>query len=195
MCRLLFVPPFSLGSFLSLQFGLEANEREQDIMFTNGIMHIIDSVLTIPLTPGFSAIDSNLTALAGALTQTNLVNTVDGLKDVTIFAPSNQAFQDIGSATGSLTTQQLSSILTYHVITGSVAYSPLIVQGLANTSIPTVNGAEVKLLVEDNKVFVNSAQVIITDIIIANGVMHVLDKYVPYHPISFSLPASLHFSY
>jgi len=146
-------------------------------MFTNGVMHIIDSVLTIPLNPGFTAIDSNLTALAGALTQTNLVNTVDNLKDVTIFAPSNEAFRDIGSATGSLTTQQLSSILTYHVIQGTVAYSPLIVQGLANTSVPTVNGGDVKLLVEDNKVFVNSAQVIITDIIVANGVMHVLDKY------------------
>ena len=30
----------------------------------------------------------------------------------------------------------------------------------------------------DNKVFVNSAQVTITDIIVSNGVMHVLDKYV-----------------
>lgn len=139
-------------------------------------MHIVDKVLTIPLNPGFSAIDSNLTALAGALTTTSLIDTVDNLKDITIFAPSNEAFRAIGSATGSLTTQQLSSILTYHVIQNTVAYSPLIAQGLANNSIPTVNTAEVKLLVEDNKVFVNSAKVIITDIIVANGVMHVLDK-------------------
>jgi transforming growth factor-beta-induced protein len=154
-------------------------------MFTGGVMHIIDNVLTIPLNPGFTAVDSNLTALAGALTDTNLISTVDGLKDVTIFAPSNEAFRAIGSATGSLTTQQLSSILTYHVINGTVAYSPLIAQGLANTSIPTVNSAEVKLLVEDNKVFVNSAQVVITDIIVANGVMHVLNKYV--HVVFFPL--------
>jgi len=145
-------------------------------MFTGGVLHIIDTVLTLPLDPGFSAIDSNLTALAGALTDTNLLSTVDTLRDITIFAPSNTAFQNIGSATGSLSTAQLSSILEYHVINNTVGYSTLLTEGLANQSLPTVSGASVNVLVEDGKVFVNSAQVIITDIIVSNGVMHVLDK-------------------
>lgn len=83
-----------------------------------------------------------------------------------------------GSATGSLTTQQLANILEYHVINGTVGYSTLLTSGLANESLPTVSGGELNILVENGKVFVNSAQVIITDIIVANGVMHVLDKYV-----------------
>jgi transforming growth factor-beta-induced protein len=132
--------------------------------------------MSIPQVPSFSAIDSNLTALAGALASTSPLTTVDGLKDVTIFAPSNAAFQAIGSATGSLSTTQLSSILQYHVIQGTVGYSSLLTMELANESFPTVQGGSVMVEVTDGKVFVNSAQVVITDIIVANGVMHVIDK-------------------
>jgi transforming growth factor-beta-induced protein len=155
-------------------------------MFTGGILHIIDTVLTLPLTPSFTAVDSNLTALAGALTATSLLSTVDSLHDVTIFAPSNAAFQAIGSATGSLTAQQLAGILEYHVINGTVGYSTLLTSGLANESFPTVGGGELQVLVEGGEVFVNSARVIITDIIVANGVMHVLDKFVILFPFLFT---------
>ena len=141
-------------------------------MFTGGVLHIIDTVMTVPLIPSFSAIDSNLTALAGALIATSLISAVDDLKDVTIFAPSNAAFQAIGSATGSLSTTQLASILEYHVIKGTVGYSSLLTTGLANESFPTLQGGSIMVEVADGKVFVNSAQVIITDIIVANGVMH-----------------------
>ena len=157
--------------------GTEVNGSwAQDIMFSGGVIHIIDTVMTVPLVPSFSAIDSNLTALAGALTTTKLISAVDGLNDVTIFAPSNAAFQAIGSATGSLTTEQLAGILEYHVINGTVGYSSLLTTGLSNESFPTLQGGSVMVEVENGKVFVNSAQVVITDIIIANGVMHVVDK-------------------
>ncbi|KAN0112317.1 Fasciclin domain containing protein [Hyaloscypha variabilis] len=148
-----------------------------DVMFSGGVVHIIDTVLTVPLSASASAVDSELTALAGALTQTNLVTTVNSLQDVTIFAPSNAAFQAIGSATSSLTTNELSSILEYHVIAGTVGYSTLLTSGLANETLPTVlGGEEVAIESVDKKVFVNSAQVTITDIIVANGVMHVIDN-------------------
>ena len=147
-------------------------------MFTGGVIHIIDTVLTIPLSPANSAIDSQLTALAGALTTTSLVSAVDNLKDVTIFAPSNAAFQAIGSATSSLSTTQLSSILEYHIINGTVGYSTLLMTGLANETFPSLMGTELMVEATDKKVFVNSAQVTITDIIVANGVMHVINKYV-----------------
>jgi transforming growth factor-beta-induced protein len=148
-----------------------------DIMFSGGVVHVIDTVLTVPLSASASAIDSQLTALAGALKQTNLITTVNSLKDVTIFAPSNKAFQNIGSAAGSLTNSQLSSILEYHVIAGTVGYSSLLMSGLANETLPTVlSGEGVAIESVDKKVFINSAQVVITDIIVANGVMHVIDK-------------------
>lgn len=70
----------------------------------------------------------------------------------------------------------MAGILEYHVINGTVGYSSLLTRGLANESFPTLAGGRLMVRVEDGKVFVNSAQVVITDIIVANGVMHVIDK-------------------
>ena len=142
--------------------------------FTGGVVHVIDTVLTIPESDAATAIAANLTSLAGALTTANLVSTVDDLHDVTIFAPSNAAFQAIGSAVGSLSTSQLTSILEYHVINGTVGYS----SGLTNTTLKTVGGGSVTITIENGTVFVNSAKVIVPNVLVANGVVHVIDKYV-----------------
>lgn len=50
-----------------------------DVTFNGGVVHVIDSVLTIPMSPSATAVGANLTALAGALTSSNLVGTVDSL--------------------------------------------------------------------------------------------------------------------
>jgi uncharacterized surface protein with fasciclin (FAS1) repeats len=156
----------------------------QDVKFTGGVIHIIDTVLTIPASDSSTAVAAGLTSLASALTTANLVSTVNGLADVTIFAPSNAAFNAIGSAVGSLSVSQLTSILTYHVVVGTVGYSTL----LSNTTLKTVNGGSVTITIEDGSVFVNSAKVIIPNVLVANGVIHVIDKYdIP------SLSDQLHF--
>lgn len=145
-------------------------------MFNGGVIHVIDTVLTVPPPPSTAAMDSNLTSLAGGLESTNLVTAVDSLEDVTIFAPSNDAFKAVSFATSNLTMQQLAGILEYHVIKGTVGYSTLLTTGLANESFPTLAGGSLNVLAEDNKVFINSAQVTMTDIIVSNGVVHVIDK-------------------
>lgn len=111
--------------------------------------------------------------MAGALTSANLVNTVNGLKDVTIFAPSNAAFQAIGSGLGNLSTTDLTSILTYHVVQGAVGYSSGLMNG---TSLPTVNGANLTVTINNGMVFVNGAKVVTPDVLVSNGVVHVLDN-------------------
>lgn len=153
-------------------------------MFTGGVIHIIDTVLTIPASDSATAVAAGLTSLATALTAANLVSTVNGLSDVTIFAPSNAAFAAIGSALGNLSVSQLASILTYHVTVGTVGYSTI----LTNTMLKTVNGGSVTITVEDGSVFVNYAKVIIPNVLVANGVVHVIDKY----DIPSSLNPSLH---
>lgn len=77
-------------------------------------MHVIDRVLSIPQNVSYTAQQAGLSALVGALTRTKLAAVLDEAKDVTIFAPSNAAFQAIGSATANLTAGQLASILQYH---------------------------------------------------------------------------------
>ena len=127
--------------------------------------------MTVPQSPSSTAAGAELTSLTGALTTADLVSTVDGLRDVTIFAPSNAAFQSIGSALAGASTEALGSILTYHVVQGTVGYSSL----LTNTTLPTVNGESVTITVVNGSVFVNSAKVTLPDVLVSNGVVHVID--------------------
>ncbi|KAL8799561.1 MAG: hypothetical protein Q9182_005800 [Xanthomendoza sp. 2 TL-2023] len=150
-----------------------ASVTTADQNFTGGVVHIIDNVLTIPQKISTTAVAAGLSGVAGALTQAKLVDTVDSLKDVTVFAPNNSAFQAIGSALPNLTTTQLASILQYHVINGTVAYSSTLKNG---TTVPALAGGNLKITIAGGNVFVNSAKVLIPDVLVANGVVHVIDN-------------------
>ncbi|OCT46610.1 Stabilin-2 [Cladophialophora carrionii] len=149
-----------------------ASSTGAPLNYSGGVIHIIDEVLIIPQNVSETAIQANLTAVAGALTSADLVETVDYLTDVTVFAPNNAAFEAIGSALPNLTTEDLTSILQYHVIQGTVGYS----NQLQNGSLMTVQGNNVTIAVVDGEVFVNSARVVVADVLVANGVVHVIDN-------------------
>ena len=140
--------------------------------FTGGVVHIIDTVLTLPLNISVTAVELNLSSAAGALINADLVDTVQGLSDITMFVPNNEAFQRIGSALPNLTMEEITSILTYHVVEGTVGYSTLLENG---TSLATVEGTNVTITIEDGSVYVNSAMVTVPDVIVANGVVHVIN--------------------
>ncbi|KAL8916614.1 MAG: hypothetical protein Q9172_006229 [Xanthocarpia lactea] len=144
-----------------------------DQNFTGGVVHIIDTVLTIPQNVSSTAIAAGLSGVAGALTQAELVDAVDSLEDVTIFAPNNAAFQAIGSALPNLTMTQLAGILQYHVVNGTVAYSSTLTNG---TTVPAMAGGDLTITIVEGDVFVNSAKVIIPDVLVAGGVVHVIDN-------------------
>ena len=68
-------------------------------------------------------------------------------------------------------TGELTDILLYHVVEGKLK-SPDVV---AVERILTLLGQDVKVTVQEGKVFINDAQVIITDIKAENGIIHVID--------------------
>lgn len=144
----------------------------KDIAYDNGVVHVIDRFLVVPANVSTTALAANLTSVFGALGTADLVEAVDTTPDVTIFAPSNMAFQNIGSALGNISTEALTSVLTYHVINGTIGYSST----LTNTTIPTLNGAPLTITVVNGTVYVNSAKVIVPDVLVANGVVHVIDN-------------------
>lgn len=145
-----------------------------DLTFDGGVVHVIDKVLSIPANVSATAVAANLTGIASALTNASLVATVDGLSDVTIFAPSNAAFRSIGNILANTSAEDLATILTYHVVQGTVGYSSI----LTNSTLTTVNGGNVTITVTDDGVFVNSARVAIPDVLVSNGVVHVIDAFV-----------------
>ena len=148
-----------------------------DVIASNGIIHVIDKVLMppsdIPTTAGNTGIHNTL---VNAVVQANLLTTLSGDGPFTVFAPTDQAFTDAGVDLTALDTpegnQALANILQYHVISGEVPAS-----GVTDClSADAVNGQPLSFTVGDSGVMVNDANVITTDVITSNGLIHVIDK-------------------
>ena len=129
--------------------------------------------MTVPEDIVDTSLAGGLTALAGALNQTNLVGTLTSAKDVTVFAPNNAAFASIANLLSNLTTEQIVNVLGYHVVAGTVDYSTRIQNG----TVKALNGEDLNIRVINGSVFVNSAKVIQPNVLVSNGVVHVIDKY------------------
>ena len=120
--------------------------------------------------------DKDFSTLVGAVTTAGLAETLSGPGPFTVFAPNNAAFAKLPDGTlASLTPAQLSPILTYHVVPGLV-----LAKDVKAGKVKTVNGAELTLNVEGGKVTITDAKggtvnVIKTDIVGSNGVIHVID--------------------
>ena len=134
---------------------------------------MIDSVLTIPMNCSSTATEAGLSGVVGLLEQAKLASAVDTAKDLTVFAPNNEAFQKIGSALPNLTMEQVAGILEYHVVNGTVGYSSTLKNG---SMLTAMNGGKLKITIDGSNVFVNSAKVVTPDVLVANGVIHVIDK-------------------
>lgn len=125
----------------------------------------------MPANVSYTLQQSNLTAAAGAVQIAGLNQTLDTAQNLTIFAPSNDAFNAVGSVLSNLTTQQLASSLQYHVVRG-LGYS----SSLMNGTLQTLSGGSVNITSINGTVFVNNAKVTIPDILLKNGVLHVIDQ-------------------
>jgi uncharacterized surface protein with fasciclin (FAS1) repeats len=117
--------------------------------------------------------------LVAAVEAAGLVETLKGEGPYTVFAPTDDAFAALPA--GTLDTllepanqDQLSGILTYHVVPGSV-----LAEDVEPGSVATVNGAELTFATDDGVVISDAqggeAQVVSTDIVTSNGVIHVID--------------------
>lgn len=117
--------------------------------------------------------------LAAALTAADLVDTLKGQGPFTVFAPTDAAFSKLpdGVLNDLLRPEnvdRLKAILTYHVVPGAVSAE----QVVKLTSAPTVNGQPVDIVVNGNSVKVESANVVATDIVATNGIIHVIDSVI-----------------
>lgn len=118
----------------------------------------------------------NHKTLVAALQAAGLVETLQGPGPFTVFAPTDAAFAKLpaGSVDALLADRAaLTSVLTYHVVSGQVLAGQIV---RANGATPsTVNGSPLDIVVRDGKVYVNGAQVSTADIRASNGVIHVID--------------------
>ena len=116
--------------------------------------------------------------LLTAATAAGLVETLQGAGPFTVFAPTDEAFAALpaGTLDGLLADPEaLKKVLLYHVVSGKVTADQVV--GL--TSADSVEGSPIAISVKDGKVYLNdSAQVTATDVMAANGVIHVIDQVI-----------------
>ena len=117
--------------------------------------------------------------LAAALQAAGLVETLKGAGPFTVFAPTDEAFAKLPAGTVENllkpeNKEKLKAVLTYHVVAGKVTAA----QVTKLKSAKTVQGGEAKISVAGGKVMVDNANVVKTDIMAKNGVIHVIDTVI-----------------
>ena len=115
--------------------------------------------------------------LVAAVTAADLVETLSGDGPFTVFAPTDDAFDALpeGLLDALLLPENkdaLTSILTYHVVSGEVMAADVTAGDVA-----TVEGSTIAITT-DGGVMVNEANVVTTDVDASNGVIHVIDAVV-----------------
>jgi len=160
-----------------------ANVISADIKASNGVIHVLDSVLipdgVLPEEPEPTIFEiavgnTDFSTLVSLLQMAGLVDTLSGPGPFTVFAPTNAAFDALPEKTvGWLTAPEnkgaLAKVLTYHVVSGNVMSTDLSAE-----DVPTVEGSSVAVSL--NPVMINSAKVTTADIKASNGVIHVVDS-------------------
>lgn len=152
-----------------------------DVSADNGVIHIVNNVITPLDLVGHAQANSNFSSLVGALAAApgELVSVLQATGPYTVFAPVNSGFDAISDVIATLTSDQIASVLTYHVISGANVLSTDLSNDMAVT---TVNGQEFTVLIGDGVQIQdaggNTSDVLITDVQATNGVIHALSNVI-----------------
>ncbi len=151
-----------------------------DVKTSNGLIHIIDTVL-LPPTPkndiaSVAKRAGNFNTLLAAVDAAGLNDVLKGNSPVTVFAPTDAAFKALPSGNVESLLQpenlgKLKEILTLHVVKGKVSAGDALNAGSAKA----VNGDSLKFGIAKGMFQVNGATIVTTDIKCDNGVIHVID--------------------
>ena len=135
--------------------------------------------------------NENFSTLVTALKAADLVQALQGDGPFTVFAPTNDAFAKIDSKTLSSLLEAenqkaLSNILTYHVVSGKLTASDVVAalkKGDGKVELKALNGQVLTVLQKDDKIWLkdskgNYSEIIATDVMGSNGVIHVINTVV-----------------
>ena len=178
----------------------ESNVVTADLEATNGVIHVIDTVLVpsdfvldadaesddMPETVVDIALSNDdFSILVAALQKADLVGALQAEGPFTVFAPTNAAFEqllkDLDISSSDLLNQpDLDKVLLYHVVSGKVMSTDL----TNDLEAATLNGEKVKFDLSSG-VMVSGSKVVTADLEAGNGVVHVIDKVMV--PSNFTL--------
>ena len=175
----------------TLTFG-GATVQTTDIYTTNGIIHVIDTVVVADVelpTPPASIVDvavsnGSFTTLVAALQATGLDTVLDDPESTfTVFAPTDAAFALLGQDTIDALLADpdtLKDILLYHVISGAeiLQDAAITVAQSGSNKVDMANERQSALTLADSTLYINKSAVSLADVMADNGVIHVVDQVI-----------------
>lgn len=159
-----------------------------DLRASNGVIHVIDKLLVPPGVLDvvqMAQLNSDFSSLVNAVVATNLTGALSNpTATLTVFAPTNTAFQAISATVATLSTNQLTTVLQYHVLNSIVLAAGIPfgtpVATLAGQNI-TINNPGTPSITDTTA---TPASIVAVDINASNGVIHVIDKVlIPTLPV------------
>ncbi len=164
-----------LNKSVLLETSIENTLELEPWMLNASYFDLKDSKMTSGTVVEIAVANPDFSILVDAVKKAGLVDALSADGPFTVFAPTNEAFKALFSQLGvsgieDLTAEQLTPILTYHVVSGKVMSTDL-----SNTSVATLNGSKIKVDLT-NGVKINDSNVVKADISGKNGVIHVIDK-------------------
>lgn len=157
----------------------QATVTTADVAASNGVVHVIDKVLVPPGVLNIvqmAQVNPIFSTLVSAVVSANLQGTLSGAGPFTVFAPTNDAFAAIASTVAGLTTPQLGTVLTYHVLGTQVLAADI----PFGTPITTVAGQSITINAGPPPTITDTtatpAPLVATDVRASNGVIHVISK-------------------
>jgi uncharacterized surface protein with fasciclin (FAS1) repeats len=116
--------------------------------------------------------------LVAAVTAAGLVDTLQGEGPFTVFAPADEAFAALPAGLVDALLKEenkpaLVSVLTYHVIPGTVH-----AKDVTSGDVKTVEGSTIAVEAGEKVVLNGSATVTTADVMASNGVIHVIDAVI-----------------
>jgi uncharacterized surface protein with fasciclin (FAS1) repeats len=155
---------------------------KKDIICTGGIVHIVNQVLDIPVPTVQEVTLAHFQYLISILNNGGYLSTADAgyvnqvldAPDVTYFLPNSaEALANATKLAANSSATEQQAIFEYHIVPNFVGYSPRLTDGL---SLTTMQGSNVTIHVQDGDTYVNSAKIISSDYLVANGVVHVIEE-------------------
>ncbi len=135
--------------------------------------------------------NENFSTLVAAVKAADLVSALQGEGPFTVFAPTNDAFAKVDSATLSSLLEEknkeaLANILTYHVIPGNLMAADVVAalkKGNGKVELKALNGQMITVMQKDGKIWLkdangNYSEIVATDVKASNGVIHVINTVV-----------------
>ncbi|KAH7316612.1 FAS1 domain-containing protein [Stachybotrys elegans] len=167
------------GAVFVSGMGTRCSLEEADIPFQGGIIQVVDNLLIPPSGLDATSHAFGIPSFLGSLYAVELMPSLADRRNITVFAPQDAALAAVGGTLEDLDAEALARIIGYHVVPDRVLSSWSLSNGTQlGTLAEDGSGNAVSLTVRQsgNNKYINSAQIVQPDILLANGVLHIISN-------------------